>query len=448
MSLLQTHSHSRKTLICLTIATAILGSYGSCPSKSRSQLQIRSHLQSTNAFKCSDCYGVDINASFDSAVQSVPISSSATSAAAAVTCIRGGAIDDAPQRRPSRRPPPSYYDDRDRPRSGAGPRRDPRDDDARVGGPRPHGDRDRRHVQYDRDNFGDRSNRRRQPSGDRWKDDERDRRQRSERNYQPDKYSDKVKDEATKEKSKSWFSRKKKDTKELNSEMKDKYEEPESWTTNSNTPPPPPPPPPPPQTFATTGTEINPAQTERTPIHYMFPTAEVAAEERMRADHKFDEETIMGDNENGIGGPEIPFLDVEEESFADRGRFSDSRTRRRRMDDDDEDEYRRNGESGYVSPRRDAVTLYMATKRGALKVRLGSMIVGAGIGAFLGKVRESNGIFASLQNNVCALLSKPLHYSCGQNSHELIYSTLQTIFFLPMGTHYIHTTHHFFPPKF
>ena len=44
-----------------------------------------------------------------------------------------------------------------------------------------------------------------------------------------------------------------------------------------NTIPPPPPPPPPPQLF--------PTDTERLPIHYMFPTAEAAAEERKLSDN-------------------------------------------------------------------------------------------------------------------------------------------------------------------
>ena len=77
--------------------------------------------------------------------------------------------------------------------------------------------------------------------------------------------------------------------------------------------------------------------------------------------------------------PDIPYLDVEEDVYP--GREGDRRRRRRdSYDDDDERERTR------VSARRDAVTIFMATKRGAMKVRISSMIVGAAIGAFIGKV--------------------------------------------------------------
>ena len=77
--------------------------------------------------------------------------------------------------------------------------------------------------------------------------------------------------------------------------------------------------------------------------------------------------------------PDIPYLDVEEDVYP--GREGDRRRRRRDgYDNDDERERTR------VSARRDAVTIFMATKRGAMKVRISSMIVGAALGAFIGKV--------------------------------------------------------------
>ena len=70
--------------------------------------------------------------------------------------------------------------------------------------------------------------------------------------------------------------------------------------------------------------------------------------------------------------PDIPF--IEEDELSDRDRSP--RRRRRRSDEDDV----------YLSPRRDAVTTFMSTKKGAFKVRLGSVIVGAALGGFMGKV--------------------------------------------------------------
>jgi len=90
------------------------------------------------------------------------------------------------------------------------------------------------------------------------------------------------------------------------------------------------------------------------------------------------EKSAMGEED----AMDVPFLDVAEE-FVDRDR---GRSRRRIRDDDedvdDELQYRR------ASPRRDAVTIFMSTRRGAMKVRVGSMIVGAAIGGFIGKVRN------------------------------------------------------------
>lgn len=126
----------------------------------------------------------------------------------------------------------------------------------------------------------------------------------------------------------------------------------------------PPPPPPPPSTFA----DYNPAETERVPINYMFPSAEVAASERSR-----DETT---NDLDPMGGPDLPIEDADDQYI----RSEESHERRRRRSDDD---------NRYASPRRDAVTMYMSTRLGAAKVRVGSIIVGAALGSFIGKVRTS-----------------------------------------------------------
>lgn len=116
----------------------------------------------------------------------------------------------------------------------------------------------------------------------------------------------------------------------------------------------------------------------------MFPTADTAAEERQVSDVPMNEYEINPEQSSVMDDTlDVPFLDVEEE-FADRKKGK----RRRIKDDDDEDDdklqqYKR------ASPRRDAVTIFMSTRRGALKVRTGSIIVGAAIGGFIGKVRTS-----------------------------------------------------------
>ena len=125
----------------------------------------------------------------------------------------------------------------------------------------------------------------------------------------------------------------------------------------------PPPPPPPPNTFS----NYNPAETERVPINYMFPATEVAASERQPIDDKaidFDP----------IGGPNLPIKSIDDE----RRELSEESQRRRRRGNDDR----------YASPRRDAVTMYMSTRFGTVKVRLGSIVVGAALGSFIGKVRS------------------------------------------------------------
>jgi hypothetical protein len=156
----------------------------------------------------------------------------------------------------------------------------------------------------------------------------------------------------------------------------------DDWDNNIYPFPPPPPPPPPPSdetTKVSLHVDINPAQTDRVPIHYMFPTAGSAAEERQLSDTQMNDNEINMEKSKMDDALDVPYLEVEEE-FLNR-----DRGRRRRIRDDDEDgiefEHRR------VSPRRDAVTTFMSTRRGAMKVRVGSIIVGAAIGGFIGKVR-------------------------------------------------------------
>ena len=277
-------------------------------------------------------------------------------------CPRGGAIDDHPSSRregPGRRsydydrddrPPPSrrYHNDRDE--ISDRPRRYSRD------GAPPNRVRDGRHSN-DRYNEFDYDRPRRDRDDRRDYYNERDR----ERTSKPTPSSD--------GKSKKWFTLKK------DKKGKTAAEQPEFDTRHNMHPdnmPPPPPPPPPPASDASSNIDINPAETERTPIHYMFPTAEEAAEERQTKDAKID----IDQSTTGDGAPDIPYLDVEEE-YPTR----ESTDRRRRRRDDEYDNERRR-----VSPRRDAVTIFMSTRRGAIKVRLGSIIVGAALGGFIGKV--------------------------------------------------------------
>ena len=261
-----------------------------------------------------------------------------------VTNIRGGAIDDG------RRPPPSSrysssYDD--------------------VG-------------RYDREGR-DNSSRR----FDEYYDDRQSRDGRRYSNHDNERNLDNSDDK----KSKGWFGRSKE---EVNPSSDDNEQQSDQgnnlWNNNNNggtgLPPPPPPPPPPSSSDATGASlniDINPAETERTPIHYKFPTAEVAADERRAKDTAMEaaamEEKRSGDDSRGDDVPDIPF--IEEDELSDDRDRSSSRRRRRRSDDDDD---------VYSSPRRDAVTTFMSTKRGAFKVRLGSVIVGAALGGFMGKV--------------------------------------------------------------
>ena len=240
--------------------------------------------------------------------------------------LRGGAIDDS-----SRPPPPSRYSSN-------------YDDVGRYDAER----RDNRRRSFDEYDDRVRSGGRRNAISD-------------DRNVDNDENS----------KSKGWFGRSREDNSpEDNAPIVDQGN---PWSSGgAGMPPPPPPPPPSNASGASSNIAINPAETERTPIHYQFPSAEVAADERRERDTKI-EPTINEKSDDPRDSPDIPF--IEEDDSIDRD--SPSRRRRRRSDEEDD---------RYSSARRDAVTTFMSTKRGAFKVRLGSVIVGAAIGSFMGKV--------------------------------------------------------------
>ncbi len=126
--------------------------------------------------------------------------------------------------------------------------------------------------------------------------------------------------------------------------------------------------------------QIHPAQTERVPIHYVFPTAEAAAEGRRGR--------VIGAEEGNVTAEDdMPYLDVDEDEYfaanGGDGRRPRRRKRRGTVDDDDDERYLG------ASPRRDAVTSFMSTRRGATKVRVGGVVFGAAMGGFIGKVRNS-----------------------------------------------------------
>lgn len=374
----RSYAGARKGIALLTIVGTIVGSHGngsaSSPQTSYSQLRVRSMTSmhaADNECKHSDSSQPSLDAT-SSTVSSV-------AATVAVCGARGGATDDDRRRGydrgepPPRRTSPPYdwdRDEMDRKRDGSRPSRgDSRGSDPRRGdGPRPQGGRDRRHM----DDFDDRSSRNRDPRGDSRRDyyEDQDKRERGPRGYKPDN----IEPDVHEGKSKKWFTLKKDKAKaKTEDDQQTEFNNPQSNIPPGGIPPPPPPPPPTDSTtFTSPGVDINPADTERTPIHYMFPTTEAAAEQRIMSDTKFDDEITMDD------APGIPFLDVDEDEYAGREGSMDRR-RRRRMEDDGYERVR-------VSARRDVVTTFMATKRGAMKVRVGSMIVGAGLGAFIGKV--------------------------------------------------------------
>lgn len=309
-----------------------------------------------------------------------------SAATATGLCARGGGIDDDHRRRrdyerdelPPRRSSPSYngYD------------REKRGPDRRNGPRQQPGVRDQRYSRHDLENFDDKSHHRnRESRGDRGSSyDERDGRNGNLSKRQPS--SGRSKPESS-GRSKKWFNLKK-DKPELSPNNNgSKNDEQTEFDPQSNDFPNPPPPPPPlgDPTIASSGLNINPAETQRTPIHYNFPTAQAAAEERKFSDDKIDDEMLMKD------APEIPFLNEEEDEFPDRDGPM-GRRRRRRVDDEDDERYR-------ASPRRDAVTIFMSTRRGAVKVRLGSMIVGAALGGFIGKSLMNDHLKMSIWHLFC-----------------------------------------------
>ena len=279
--------------------------------------------------------------------------------------LRGGAIDD------SRRPPPrsNYDNDFGRPM---------RQDDYRER-------RDnRRYSDYD-----DRQNR-------------NDGRRHS--NYDDrDNNNDRAEDDD--KKTKGWFGRTKGESKSDTREPA--VDEGDSWKSNTDAGLPPPPPPPPPPPASLNNIDINPAETERTPIHYMFPTAEAAADERRDKDTKMDE---VGASDNAVDSredaPDIPFIE-EDDLIGDRQK-SPPRRRRRRDEDDD-----------YLSPRRDAVTTFMSTKKGAFKVRLGSVIVGAALGGFIGKSLLNDPVLMGVTMSTLLFVTGFLRNDYGELSRAL-----------------------------
>jgi hypothetical protein len=126
----------------------------------------------------------------------------------------------------------------------------------------------------------------------------------------------------------------------------------------------------------------------RTPIHYVFPTAEAAAEGRRRT---------YSDGSTGVAGvdesiladdaADMPFLEVDEDEFFSAAGGGGGGRRRERAGEDYGDDADDEDERYGASPRRDAVTTFMSTRRGAVKVRVGSVAIGAAMGGFIGKVR-------------------------------------------------------------
>ncbi|KAL7535393.1 hypothetical protein ACHAXR_006462 [Thalassiosira sp. AJA248-18] len=414
----RSYNGAQTGIALLTIVGTIMGSHGSSSSPQStysSQLRVRSMTSSMQVVAGPECNNADSS-------QSAHVLTTPSAASSVAVCAtRGGAIDDDPRRRrdydrdgrpPPRRSSSPYNSDREGrdERRRSGPPRS-REEDSRSadhrrggGGPRPQGgERDRRYNRLD--NVDDRSNRNRESRGDRrdYYDGQEQRRERTPRNYQP------IID-PNEGKSKKWFSLKK--DKATTSPMNESKNTDDQTNFNPNMPPPPPPPPPP-ITDSTmspaSGVEINPAETERTPIHYMFPTAEAAAEERQVKDTWLDDNSKSGSD---LDVPDIPFLDAEEDNFADREGSIDRRRRRRRDDDDEYDGFR-------ASPRRDAVTMFMSSKRGAFQVRLGSMIVGASLGGFIGKSLMNDPLLMSIAMSSLLFVTGFLRNDYGELSRAL-----------------------------
>ncbi|KAL7540421.1 hypothetical protein ACHAWF_006675 [Thalassiosira exigua] len=364
---------AQKSIALLTIVGTIAGGHGALP-RQNSCSRLRANANVAETIK------VQVQ---DTAPESCPVSKSATTSSLSLpvtlsACHRGGAIDDDQQRKRSygrddRRPPPR------RPllsshNGGRG---------GQISGPRPIGD-SRHGAKHGIDYFGDRERRydsdsistgnRKSRGNMHHHHSGRDVVNRDTGNYAS---SDNI--DHGDGKKKKWFSLKKNEGKatpsnESGGSVGDTSSGFDPQSKGGPIPPPPPPLPPLSNELTYKSSGID---TERTPIHYMFPTAEAAAEERNVADDRIDDEMPI-DKSDGVseaGDHDIPFLDVEEENFYGR----EGRGTQRTSENYDGEEYR-------ASPRRDAITRYMSTKRGGVQVRLGSIAVGAALGGFIGKV--------------------------------------------------------------
>jgi len=311
----------------------------------RRLLKVHSLITSSTSSTIGECDDIIDNRLLP---QSSILSSFSSSLAAytAITHMRGGAgVDDDPRRRRGGASPPTIpirqqpeMDERDRQRRRQPPPGAPRPD--------PYGRPDGRFRNADnRRGYGD-------------NDDRMDDRRR---------YGANNGDERKERDDSQWDSRR-----PPNSRI-DEWSQGGSVGINArNTIPPPPPPPP-----------LYTTETERVPIHYMFPTAEAAAEERQLSDNWV---------KDGFVDDTIPILDIDENEFANDGNKGGRRRMSRKPveDYDDDERYRA------ASPRRDAVTTFMSTRRGAIKVRLGSIVVGATMGGFLGKSLLNDPVLLSI----------------------------------------------------
>lgn len=105
------------------------------------------------------------------------------------------------------------------------------------------------------------------------------------------------------------------------------------------------------------------------PIHYKFHAVEpekLRGETAVRKRHELGQEVQEGEED------EIPKTLLEEEDTSSRRRIRIEKESQLVKDE-------------FYSPRDDAITRYMSTKRGTAMVTLSSGLVGMGFGAFLGK---------------------------------------------------------------
>ncbi|KAL3792513.1 hypothetical protein HJC23_008435 [Cyclotella cryptica] len=264
--------------------------------------------------------------------------------------VRGGAADDDYRRRSDGRPPPPPHSQRsDREVQGVRPGSRP-DPSRRTGYREPIGQRYQPDFEdlrrddnpYDKYDLDERT--RRHDDGGRWEYEDVNRG--PNRNLGPERNARNKMDPTATEGKKGWFGSK-------------RSKGPGTEETLQQQPPPPPPPP------IFSGTDYNPSESERVPIHYRFPVAEVLESERTSSDEMIPDLDLL----SGQGLP----IEDEDDQFA---RVQESRKGRRRWEDDDDP---------YASPRRDAVTMYMSSRLGAAKVRFGSIVVGAALGGFIGK---------------------------------------------------------------